>query len=110
VTGAGTERVIRYKRWLLCDEVAVEQVAELVRDSIVPFYAQLSEDVTLGLELCAGERAVLAIQRWRDRSALEEAMEGPTFKCWWSEYQPILSRWDALVVFDLEWEALELIT
>jgi len=49
------------------------------------FYAKLDKDVALGLGLCAGERAVLSIQRWPGRSPLEEAMEGPAFERWWSD-------------------------
>ena len=102
-------RVILYKRWLLRDGVGVDQVAEVVLDAIVPMYRRLSEDVELGLELSTDQRSVLTIQRWRCRNALVRAMSGPGFESWWSEYQPILSRWDAMLALDSEWETVELI-
>jgi quinol monooxygenase YgiN len=72
-------------------------------------YRRLSDDVALGLELAADGRSVLAIQRWQSRHALEQALSGPHFERWWSRYQPILAQWDAMVVFDSEWETIELL-
>jgi hypothetical protein len=106
---ACVRRVILYKRWLLRAHVHIGELAELVRDEIVPMYSRLSDDVALGLEHCADAQSVLAIQRWRSRRALESATDGPAFERWWSGYQPTLARWDALVEFDDEWEAVELI-
>ena len=31
------------------------------------------------------------------------------FERWWAEYQPVLAMWDALLVFEREWETVELI-
>ena len=101
--------MILYKRWRLCDGVGIDQVAQAVRDWIAPMYKRLSEDVELGLELSTDQRSVLAVQRWRSRDALVRAMSGPGFESWWSEYQPILSKWDPLLAFDSEWETVELI-
>ncbi len=103
------QRVIVYKRWLLRDHVTADHVASIVRDAIEPMYRRLSNDVALGLELSKDGRSVLAIQRWQSRRALEQALSGPRFERWWSQYQPILAQWDALVVFDSEWETIELL-
>jgi hypothetical protein len=102
-------RVIVYKRWLLRDQVTADHVAAIVRDSIEPMYRRLSGAVALGLELSADGRSVLAIQRWQSRRALERALSGPRFERWWSQYQPILAQWDDMVVFDSEWETIELL-
>ena len=102
-------RVIVYKRWLLRDQVHPDHVAAVVRDEIVPMYQRLSDDVALGLELSPDGRSVLAIQRWQSRRAFQQALSGPRFERWWSRYQPILAQWDAMVVFDSEWETTELI-
>jgi hypothetical protein len=66
-------------------------------------YQRLSDDVALGLELSADGRSVLSIQRWQSRRALQQAMSGARFKRWWSQYQPILARWEAMLVLDSEW-------
>jgi len=105
----GGAPVILYKRWRLHDGTDVEQVRTLVSESIVPMYRALSADVVLGLELCSDRRSVLAIQRWRSRTRLERAMSGPAFPRWWSGYQPILAKWDALLVLESEWETDELL-
>ncbi len=31
------------------------------------------------------------------------------FERWWAEYQPVLAKWDAMLVFESEWETVELI-
>jgi hypothetical protein len=103
------ERVILYKRWTLRRDVDVGRVTALVRDAIVPQYERLSGDVTLGLELAADGRSILAIQRWRSRSALVDATRGPRFERWWSDYQPILSAWATMLELDSEWETVEVL-
>ena len=101
-------RHVLYKRWLLRPGVAPEQVAQFVAERTVPAYRRLSPDVELGLEVVADRTAVLAIQRWRDRSALDLALEAPTYSSWWADYQPILTTWHEMVDFDDDWETTEL--
>ena len=57
----------------------------------------------------ATARSVLWIQRWQSRGVLQDAMSGPRFERWWSQYQPALARWEAMLVLDSEWETIELI-
>jgi hypothetical protein len=100
-----TERpVVLYKRWRLRHGVSHQQVVDLVVNRVAPHYRKLSVDVELALE-ATDPTTVLAIQRWPTREALEEAMSGGRFEAWWREYQPILAAWDAMVVFDEEWES-----
>lgn len=99
---------IFYKRWLLRDGVALDDVVALVSQRVVPHYRRLDDTVTLRLE-AEGERAVLAIQRWPSRGAFDRAMEGPGFEDWWDAYRPVLVEWDALVELDTEWETRQLI-
>jgi hypothetical protein len=101
-------RRVLYKRWRLRPDVTPDQVAEFVVERIMPEYRRLSPDVELGLELLADRTAVLAIQRWRDRSALERALGAPTYPSWLAEYQPVLEMWHEIVDFDVEWETTEL--
>jgi hypothetical protein len=80
-----------------------------VVDNIVPMYRRLSADVELGLEVVIGSTAVLAIQRWRDRAALERALDGPAFASWCESYEPILAAWYEMVDFHDEWETTVLL-
>jgi len=59
-------------------------------------------EAVLGLE-ALDDTTVLAIQRWPDRAALDEAMNGDRFAEWWREYLPILAAWDAALEFEEEW-------
>lgn len=106
---SGADRpVILYKRWLLREGTALEDVADLVRARIEPHYRELATDVVLSLE-SHGTDAVLAIQRWPDRASLERVTSGPGFERWWEAYQPVLTAWDELVDFDAEWETEDLL-
>lgn len=92
-----------YKRWRLKEGTAVDDVAALVRQRIVPHYARLSGEVTLGLERW-DDRGVVAVQRWRSRAALEACVGGEGYAAWWDAYLPVLEQWDALVELEAEWE------
>ena len=92
-----------YKRWILRSGISADEVGVFVRQEIIPHYARLNPDVVLHLEAVDGEPTVLAIQRWTDRQSFDAAFSGPSFQTWWTDYEPILSRWDALVSFDAEW-------
>ncbi len=79
-----------YKRWPLRDGVEAPAVKTIVRDRIVAPCRTLDSTVRLGLERIDGDRAVLAIQRWRDRERWERVTTGPAFEAWFKACRPVL--------------------
>ena len=95
--------VVGCKRWRPRDGVAPERIAGFVRERILPAYAVLSAEVSLGLEEC-DDGTMIALQRWTSHEARESALSGPGFEGWWQTYVPVLEEWDRLVEFVDEWE------
>lgn len=102
--GHPARRLVLYKRWRLRDGVTIDRVATLVADRVIPHYRVLSEKAVLGLE-ALDDRTVLAIQRWPDRAARDEAMNAAGFEGWWREYLPILAEWEIALELEEEWES-----
>ena len=105
---SGVRGVILSKRWRLREGVTLAEVVTLVEEGVAPHYRKLSDQVVLGLEALEDGR-VLAIQRWSDQAALDQATRGERFAEWWRDYQPILAAWDAALEFEEEWQTEALI-
>jgi hypothetical protein len=104
------EAFVTYKRWRLKDGKTEAALVELVRNEIVPHYARLTADVQLGLHRIRDSRSYLALQYWQSRAAWEAATSSDRYPSWFDEYEPLLARWDALMEFEDEWEAEELLS
>jgi quinol monooxygenase YgiN len=76
----------------------------LVRNEIVPHYAKLTGAVRLSLLRIADTDSYLALQHWTSRAEREAAITSEFYPEWFKAYEPILARWDQLMVFEDEWE------
>lgn len=101
------QALMLYKRWRLRDGVEVRDIAALVQREILPTYRRLSAEVTLGLEVSLDGASVIAIQRWSSPTAHDAATSSGHFTQWWTDYEPLLARWDRLVEFDAEWSSID---
>ena len=96
---------VTYKRWRLKDGQREPDLIDLVRNEIVPHYAKLAGCIRLELHRISDTHSYLALQRWQSRAAWETTTASEFYQTWFSEYEPILARWDRLMAFEDEWEA-----
>lgn len=100
---------IGFKRWRLragADEAAL---VTLVREEVVPHYRTLDPHATLGLLRSPTPGEYVATQQWPSSEYRERVCSGSRFTEWFTEYEPILVRFDALVQFVDEWDGTELL-
>ena len=95
---------VLYKRWRLKDAQQETALIDLVRNDTVLHYRKLEASVRLGLQHIAGTQSYLALEHWRSRVVWEATTASDYYESWFSEYQPILERWDRLMEFEDEWQ------
>lgn len=98
-----------FKRWTLNRGCREDELVALVRQSIIPAYNQLPGCLGLGLLRIEGTRSYLATQHWENRAAYDAALSSETYAEWWSAYLPALSKWDAMMTFEEEWETVDVL-
>ena len=103
----GHQPLVLYKRWRLHPDVTPEDVVDIVRRQVLPAYRRLSDEVSLGLELALDGRPVVAVQRWSNSRAHEEAASGEKYASRWVTYEPTLVGWDRLVDLVDAWGSLD---
>jgi quinol monooxygenase YgiN len=96
---------VTYKRWRLKEGKEEADLVALVRNEIAPHYAKLAGDMWLGLHRIRDTSSYLALQHWSSRAAWERTTSSDFYQAWFSEYEPILERWEQLMAFEEEWEA-----
>lgn len=96
---------VTYKRWRLKDGKQESDLVDLVRNEITPHYARLEGCLRLGLHRIGNTRSYLAFQHWQSRAAWETTTSSDFYASWYSEYEPILLRWDQLMEFEDGWDA-----
>jgi hypothetical protein len=97
--------LVTYKRWRLKDGKQEADLINLVRNEIIPHYAQLGESVRLGLQRIGDTSSYLALQHWPSRAAWEITTSSDFYRSWLDAYGPILARWDQLMELEDAWEA-----
>ena len=108
-TVARMTEFITYKRWALRDGREESELVELVSQQIVPHFKKLQGCLRLGLRRIEGTRSYLALQYWESHERWRETTRSEYYRAWYEEYLPILDRWDAIMVFEEEWDAEELL-
>jgi hypothetical protein len=101
---------ITFKRWSLKRPGTESAVVALVREAIIPHYQKLPDCRKLGLLRIEGTNTYLATQHWVNKAVREEVLASPAYARWSEEYEPILEQWFALMEFEAEWEAADLLT
>lgn len=98
-----------FKRWTLQDGARESELVALVREAILPAYNRLAGCFGIGLLRIEGSHSYLATQYWESRAARDSAVSSESYAKWWSDYLPVLARWDEMMTFEDEWETEELI-
>ncbi len=98
-----------FKRWLLKDGASESEVVALVRVSILPAYHKLTGCLGIGLLRIEGTPSYLATQYWESRAARDAAITSEPYAKWWSAYLPTLDKWDEMMTFEDEWEAVDVL-
>jgi hypothetical protein len=96
---------VTYKRWRLKEGKPEADLVALVRNEIIPHYAQLDVPVGIALHRIGDSRSYLALQYWQSRAAWETTTSSDFYRSWLDAYGPILARWDQLMEFEDEWES-----
>lgn len=96
---------VTYKRWRLQDGKQEADLVALVQNEIVPHYAKLGGVVQLELQRIRETQSYLALQHWQSRAVWQATTASAFYQTWFGAYEPILTRWDQLMVFEEEWEA-----
>jgi hypothetical protein len=95
------------KIWRLNDGAEEADLLVLLEEQVAPRYAELHEDVVLGL-LRLDDGAYLATQRWPDKAAFEAATTGEDYDRWLRRYHPVLALWGASATLEQEWAGEEI--
>lgn len=95
---------ITFKRWRLRENQQEPELLSLVLEEIVPHYKKLSGCLRLGLLHIDGTKSYLALQYWKSRAAWQAAVSSDEYSAWFQEYEPILKRWNQLMIFEDEWD------
>ena len=98
-----------FKRWALKDGCRESEIVELVRGAILPAYRKLPGCLGIGLLRIEGTPSYLATQVWESRAARDAAISAETYSQWWSAYLPTLEQWDEMMIFEDEWEAVDVL-
>ena len=102
-------RFVTYKRWRLLEGQSERDLIDLIQNEIMVHYRKLDSQVQLGLLRIVDTDAYLATQSWPSRAYREATTTTSHFAQWYADYQPILERWDLLMVLEAEWECEELL-
>ena len=100
---------ITFKRWALRDGREETELVDLVREEIIPHFRKLPGCLRLELLRIKGTRSYLALQHWESHDRFRETTGSDYYPTWYREYLPILARWDAIMAFEDEWDAEELL-
>ena len=100
---------ITFKRWKLRDGRQEAELLEMVRNEIEPHYQQMPGCLGIRLLHILGTRSYLALQYWQDRASWQVATSADDYEVWLEAYQPVLERWDQMMVFEDEWETEDLL-
>ena len=99
-----------FKRWTLKEGRQESDLSALVQNEIIPAYAQLPGCIRLGLLRIRGTRSYLATQHWESREARDAAVSAESYQDWFAAYEPTLTRWDEIMVFEDEWETEDVLS
>ena len=97
-----------FKRWRLRPGVEEAALVALVREEIVPHYRALDPAAVLGLLRTDTPGEYLATQLWPSGEYRAEVCSGERYAQWFSDYKPILERFDALIEFVDETDSNEM--
>lgn len=98
-----------FKRWILKEGFPEDEVVALVREAIIPAYKKLPGCLGLGLLRIEGTQSYLATQYWESRAAYDAAISSEAYSTWWSAYLPTLEKWDEKMIFEDEWETVDIL-
>ena len=98
-----------FKRWALKDGFQETDVVALVQGAILPSYRKLPDCLGIGLLRIEGTPSYLATQYWESRAARDAAISSESYALWWAAYLPALEKWDELMAFEDEWEAVDVL-
>jgi hypothetical protein len=85
------------------------ELVALVRGAILPSYQKLPGCLGIGLLRIEGTPSYLATQYWESRAARDSAISAETYSLWWSAYHPALEKWDEMMIFEDEWEVVDVL-
>jgi hypothetical protein len=100
---------VTFKRWALKEGYQEADLVELIRSEIMPAYAQLDGCLGIGLLRIEGEQVYLATQYWQSQTARDAVSASEMYATWWQAYQPSLEKWDEMMLFVDEWEAVDVL-
>ena len=100
---------ITFKRWALKNGREESKLIRFAHEEIMPHYSKLPGWLRLGLLRIEGTRSYLALQYWQNRERWLETTESDCYRTWYRECQPILRRWDEIMVFEEEWDSQDLL-
>ena len=99
---------VTIRRWSLREGADESKLVTLVRDAIIPAYKRQPGCLRLTLLRLTNGSSYLATTHWQDRAAFE-TWAGPAGEQWRDAYRPALEQWLALMAFNEEWDAEEIV-
>ena len=100
---------ITIRRWALKPGADEAVLVAHVRDAIIPAYKEQPGCLQLELLRMSDLHVYLAITHWADRAAFE-AWAGAGGEAWRDRHRETLTRWLALMTFEAEWDAEDIVS